>query len=66
MAIFPPATSGTSGSKCGIFDLTLRKLSHFWMDTILVICDALWNKVQMTKPKCQIKSKTLMSKCFPI
>jgi hypothetical protein len=30
-----------------------------------VICEALWNKVQMTKSKCQIKSKTPMSKCFP-
>ena len=30
-----------------------------------VICDFLWNKVQMTKSKCQIKPKTPMSKCFP-
>ena len=29
-----------------------------------MICDALWNKVQMIKSKCQIKSKTPVAKCF--
>jgi hypothetical protein len=31
-----------------------------------VICDAQWNKVQMTKSKYQIKSKIPMAKCFPL
>ncbi len=41
MAIFPPANSGTSGSKSGIFDLILEKISHSqtasWWDILTLM-----------------------------
>jgi len=43
--------------------LDLANTISFLDGHYIVICDALWNKVQMTKSKCQIKSKTQMSKC---
>ncbi len=53
MAIFPPATSGTSGSKSGIFDLILEKISHSQT--------ASWKIVGSLTHRCKGNKKDLVS-----